>query len=240
MKHESSINAFRNEAPFTQNATDFLEQAILSAIEKHGRAVIGLSGGSTPRPIYEALSKRSLDWSKVWIFLVDDRYIRVDDPKSNQFLIRSTLLKNAPIPDSQIIFPDVSLPLPQCIDLYAKHLKVLFTKRLPDLITLGMGDDGHIASLFPPLSDLALSDERMILHTTTPPAASGQAARFDVRDRISLSLNALAGAQMSVFLLAGSGKKKVWEEMLASPEDVRRWPAKAILEHTNATVFARW
>ncbi|MBI3332313.1 6-phosphogluconolactonase, partial [Candidatus Peregrinibacteria bacterium] len=105
-----------DEDAFVQSAKDFLEREIVSAIQKNGRAVIGLSGGSTPRPIYEALGKsRLIDWSKVWIFLVDDRYIRPDDPKSNQFLLRSTLLKNAAIPESQIIFPDVSLPLPECI-----------------------------------------------------------------------------------------------------------------------------
>ena len=229
--HSAQISS--DEKSFTQSATDFLAQEILSAIEHRGRALIGLSGGSTPRPIYEALGKsKKIDWGKVWIFLVDDRYIRADDPKSNQFLIRSTLLKNAPIPESQIIFPDVSLPLLQCIDLYAKHLKVVFQKGLPDVITLGMGDDGHIASLFPPLSNLAMGDERLVLHTTTD--------QFDVHDRISVSLNTLASAKASVFFLAGAAKKKAWEEMLTSTEDARRWPAKAVLEHTEAKVFAIW
>ncbi|MBI3331806.1 6-phosphogluconolactonase, partial [Candidatus Peregrinibacteria bacterium] len=97
---------------------------------------------------------------------------------------------------------------------------------------LGMGDDGHIASLFPPLSDLAFSDEVLVLATATE--------RFDVRDRISLSLNTIASANTSMFLLSGNGKKKIWKGMMASKEDERHWPAKAVLEQTNATVFARW
>ncbi|MSR87177.1 6-phosphogluconolactonase, partial [Candidatus Peribacteria bacterium] len=160
------------DAEFVTEGTALMRQNIDHAIKARGFCILGLSGGSTPKPIYEALGRAAetpsspIDWSKVWVFLVDDRYIRADDPNSNQFLLRSTLLKNATIPESQIIFPDTTLPLPECVKLYGQHLNDLLKKGPPDLVTLGMGDDGHIASLFPPLGDDAFGSACAI-HTTT-------------------------------------------------------------------------
>ena len=221
-----------NDDDFVRIGTAILNEQIQSVINERSFCILGLSGGSTSKPIYEALGKeKGTDWSKVWIFLVDDRYIRADDPKSNQFLIRSTLLKHAPIPESQIIFPDTSLPLKKCIDLYDRQLADLLKKGPTDIVTLGMGDDGHIASLFPPLSDGAFGPKNVI-HTTTE--------RFDVRDRISVTLPVIKNAEQSVFLLKGEGKKKVWEEMMASSDDERRWPAKVVISNTATTAITHW
>jgi 6-phosphogluconolactonase len=215
------------ETEFISQGCNFVTEKILDACAQEGRCILGLSGGSTPKPIYEALGKNTdIDWTKVWIFLVDDRYINADDPKSNQFLLRSTLLKNAPIPESHLIFPDTSLPLDECIKLYDQHVADLLKKNPADLITLGMGDDGHIASLFPPLSSNA-SGPSTIIHTTTE--------KFDVFDRISVTLPVLKNAHECVFFLKGEAKKKVWEDMTRSSEDENRWPAKSILE--RATVM---
>ncbi len=219
------------DTDFVQKSVSFLTKAVTDAIAARGYCILGLSGGSTPKPVYEALGKEKIDWSKVWIFLIDDRYIRADDPNSNQFLLRSTLLKNAAIPESQIIFPDTSLPLPQCISLYDQHLKSLFQKGSPDIVTLGMGDDGHIASLFPPLTAEA-SGPSFVIHTTTD--------KFSVKDRISVTFPALAKALQSVFLLKGDTKKHVWEEMMGSKDDERRWPGKLIVAKTPTTVIEQW
>lgn len=216
------------DAEFVARGVEFLRDSIVDAITENKRCVIGLSGGSTPKPIYEALGKEKLDWTKVWIFLVDDRYIRADDPNSNQFLLRSTLLKNAAIPESQLIFPDTTLPLAECVKLYDRHMTDLLKKGPADVVTLGMGDDGHIASLFPPLSEAAFGPKHVI-HTTTE--------KFAVKDRISVTLPVLENAEEAVFFLKGAEKKKVWEEMTTSNEEGGRWPAKDV---GNATVIALW
>lgn len=223
-----SVIIAKGDADFVAQGLDCLKKEITGAIAQRKTCILGLSGGSTPRPMYEALGKENIDWSNVWIFLVDDRYIRADDPSSNQFLLRSTLLKNAPIPESQIIFPDTSLPLMDCVKLYGKQLESLFKKSPPDIVTLGMGDDGHIASLFPPLTDEAFGPGTVI-HTTTD--------KFAVRDRISVTIPTLRQARQSVFFLKGLGKRKVWEEMVASNEDERRWPGKAT---GMATIIGQW
>ena len=94
-----------------------------------------------------------------------------------------------------------------------------------------MGDDGHIASLFPPLADELIDDSKLVHHTVTD--------TFAVHDRITLSLNAVACAGESLFLLKGLGKKQVWDDMMASAEGERRWPAKRVIEQGRATVFAQ-
>ncbi|MDO8649664.1 MAG: 6-phosphogluconolactonase [Candidatus Peregrinibacteria bacterium] len=220
------------DSDFVRTSVDRMKSIITEAIEERGICILGLSGGSTPRPIYEALGKEpGIDWSKVWIFLTDDRYIRADDPKSNQFLLRSTLLKHATVPESQIIVPDTSLPIDECIAQYDTWIGDLLKKGTPDLITYGMGDDGHIASLFPPLAEPHL--KACVIHTTTPSTGSGQADRFDVHDRISVTLPVLKTANHGLFFLKGEVKKRVWEEMMASEEDETRWPAKGVLPRST-------
>ena len=228
--HEPKMITAQDEEGFILHGCQLLKEIITAAIEKHGKAIIGLSGGETPKKIYEAFGKaKDIDWSKVWIFLVDDRYIRRDDPRSNQFLLRSTLLKNAPIPESQIVFPDTSLPYEECITLFDQHLTALFQKSSPDLVTLGLGEDGHIASLFPPLKERAEDRGQRAIGTTTD--------RFAICERISVTLPVLTSARSALFLIKGGAKKRVWDEMMASTEGEARWPAKAVLENMETTLL---
>lgn len=124
--------------------------------------------------------------------------------------------------------PQTHLPIDACIEQYAMDLQELFAERLPDIVILGMGEDGHIASLFPPLSDIALGESALVLHTTTE--------QFAVRDRISVSLNMLAASGTHLFLL-GKNKKPMWETMEKSVEDERRWPAKRVIAQGRTTVI---
>ena len=224
----------RSEADFTRSGAQALKESIQDSIRKRGKCMLGLSGGSTPRPIYEAMGKEEIDWSKVTIFLVDERYIEANDEKSNQNMVRETLLKSASIPEENIIFPDTGLPLDECVKNYAVRFKKMIDEQgyLPDVVTLGLGEDGHIASLFPPVSDEALSDKHFVLYTQT--------YELDVKDRITLALNVIAAAQNHIFFLKGASKKHVWDEMMASDEDEKRWPAKRVLQSGGTTVITLW
>ena len=222
-----------SEEDFLAESVALLKQQIVTAIEEDGLAIIGLSGGSTPKPIYEALGKESIDWSCVSVFLVDERYVPRDSDNSNQKLVYDTLLKHASIPEQGIVFPDTSLPLEECVKKYAADLQFLWAAHFTTTVTLGLGTDGHIASLFPPLSDDALGEAWLVGHTKAPD-------QFAVPDRITVQLNALAAADHQVFFLKGEGKKATWEEMLASDEDEQRWPAKRILEGKEAVVVSLW
>jgi 6-phosphogluconolactonase len=218
------------DASFVAYGLTLLIQGIEAAIDDHGVCMLGLSGGSTPRPIYEALGKETeIDWHKVWLFLVDERHVSPANGDSNTKLVYDTILQGAGSADIQFCAPDTSLPAEACAAEYDKRLKKLFDDVTgPDIVTLGLGDDGHIASLFPPVADAGFGPGRAI-HTVTD--------RFAVRDRISVTLPVLKAANQKMFFLKGEAKAKVWTEMLASTEPPTRWPAKDVMASGGVTVL---
>ena len=216
---------------FIDTSVRMLSERIHQNIDEFGRAIIGLSGGSTPRPIYSALGKCAIPWEKVSLFLVDERYVPATDTDSNQKLVRDTLLATASIPEQNLLFPDTSLPLEDCIHHYELKLAGMLSAGVPHIVTLGMGDDGHIASLFPPVPDAAYGDH-LVLHTETD--------RFAVHDRITTTMIIVGSADRKFFFLKGKDKKMVWEEMMADKEDLSRWPAKAALNLGGGVLVSCW
>ncbi|TSC80573.1 MAG: 6-phosphogluconolactonase [Candidatus Peregrinibacteria bacterium Gr01-1014_25] len=215
---------------FTTQSAGLLAAILRRNITDHGRCTIGLSGGSTPRPVYEILGKAAgIDWSAVTVFLVDDRCVRADSPHSNQFLLRSTLLRAAPIPESQVLFPDPSLAPDDSAEEYGRVLAPIVTRGI-DAVVLGLGADGHIASLFPPVPDTA-AGPALVIATHTD--------RFDIPQRISVTLPVLTSAREAVVLL-GKDKKSAWEELRANEEDWHRWPLKAVTEKVETTAVLGW
>lgn len=215
---------------FASKASALIAGFIRSAIREHGACTVGLSGGSTPKPVYEALAKETVDWTRVTFFLVDDRCVSADHPDSNQLLARTSIISAT---GAATVFPDAALPPDQSAKDYAKRLTALLERPI-DVAILGMGPDGHITSLFPPVPDEAFGDA-IAIHTQTP-LDSDNRPLFAVRDRISLTLPILSAATHTVFLLKGADKKHLWEEMTASTKDEKRWPAKYIIERAEVTV----
>jgi 6-phosphogluconolactonase/glucosamine-6-phosphate isomerase/deaminase len=130
-----------NRDLFVQQATQWLAHRILEAITSKGRCILGLSGGSTPGPVYEELGKSTeIDWTKVFVFAVDERYISAEEKDSNRNLLSRTLLKScATLPAGNIIYPDTSLPLAQCISSYGQQISQLLQQRgSPDIVVLGI------------------------------------------------------------------------------------------------------
>lgn len=223
---------------FVSTAATVLERAIVGSIEKEGRCVLGLSGGSTPGPVYEVLGRKAtIDWSRVHVFLVDERCVPPDDDRSNRKLVEETLLRHAPVPDLQRHFPDTAKEPGECARFYDYDLRQLLPDTGPDVVVLGIGDDGHTASLFPPLSTADLHAAAFAVSTRVPNGPDGE-PRFPVRDRISTSLTFLRMAGTKVFLLNGPAKKAVWETSSAPGADVLEWPAGLLLH--SAIAVTRW
>ncbi|OGJ54587.1 6-phosphogluconolactonase [Candidatus Peribacteria bacterium RIFCSPHIGHO2_02_FULL_49_16] len=223
----------KDHAEFVEKSADIIASSIQKSITGRGECLLCLSGGKTPCPVYTEIGKRKdIDWQKVSIFLCDERYVPRDHTMSNQKLIHKTLLRHDQLLVGSSQFPNTSLPLEHCIADYAARIKTLWHNHSTDIAILGMGIDGHTASLFPPLSDAELGDEKLVLHTTTH--------QFAVHDRITLSLNALAASRHCIVLLTGEKKRHIWEEMMYSNEDERRWPMKRILEICDVTVVTDW
>ncbi|MEI8230852.1 MAG: 6-phosphogluconolactonase [Candidatus Peregrinibacteria bacterium] len=232
---------------FTQHATtssdDFLQTsvavlafAVKDAIQLRGHCVIGLSGGSTPKPVYEAWSKeRGIDWSKMTGFLIDERCVSADHADSNQRMIRECL------PHLTMIVPDVAKAPPACADDYDARLKKLFHEQgFPDVITLGLGEDGHTASLFPPVPEAAFVNRRFKPPVNERFAIHTQTKQFAAADRISVTLSVLERSAAKIILLSGEKKRMVWEEMLSAVDDEHRWPLKAVLKTKGCEVVTWW
>ncbi|WP_088182052.1 6-phosphogluconolactonase [Sphingobium sp. Z007] len=176
------------------------------AIAQRGVASIALSGGRSPRPVLEALSHADLDWCKVVVTLVDERWVTPDSADSNEKLVRDTLLKGAA---AQARFVPMKTP---ATDAYAGQpaIEAAFAD-LPwplDIILLGMGDDGHTASLFPEGKELAegLATKALTI-AATPPVAPHQ--------RMSLTAHGILQSRHIFLQISGAGKKAVYDRALA-------------------------
>ena len=208
---------------FLQTAVKHLTDAIVAAQYDGKTATIGLSGGSTPKPIYEKLSsEKKIDWKRVQFFLLDERYVLADHADSNTKMIRDTLLKNSAV-DASFLFPDTNLPLEDCVSDYNQKISVLH----PDLLILGMGPDGHIASLFPPVSSEAFGPASVI-HTETD--------LFAVHDRISVTFPVLEAATKRVFLITGAEKYSLLQKMQDGNQDASLFPASALMDERTTWV----
>ena len=152
-----------------------------------------------------------------------------------------TLLEGGKISRSQVVGPETSLSVDECLQKYETDLRTLFhthgnDKQSADIMILGMGPDGHIASLFPPLSRALLpstTEKERIYHTQTP--------RFDVFDRMTVSLAQIQATSEKIFFLQGSGKADLWHQMLQDYQDcgdnvesvARLFPAVAVIDSGN-------
>ncbi len=212
---------------FVRTATQWITGVILEAQHDGKTATIGLSGGSTPKPVYALLcTEQSIDWKRVRFFLLDERYVLADHPDSNTRMIRDTLLKQEAA-NTEFIAPDTSLPLDRCIAAYERTVSTL----KPDLVLLGMGEDGHIAGLFPPVGPEAYGPTTVI-HTTTD--------TFAVHDRISLAFPILLHAQKRLFLISGATKAALLQKMQQTNEDVSLYPAQYLLDERTVWIVGAY
>ena len=179
---------------------------LTDAIATRGTASIALSGGRSPKPVLEALATTPLDWAKVVVTLVDERWVAPDAPDSNERLLRETLLTG---PAAAARFVPMKNDAP---DAYAGQpaVEAAFAT-IPgplDIVLLGMGEDGHTASLFPQAAELAdgLSSAARTI-AVTPPAAPHQ--------RLSLTASAILAARHIFLQIGGDAKKAVYDRARA-------------------------
>lgn len=168
------------------------------AISVRGSFSIALAGGETPRRCYECLREQPLDWAHVQIYFGDERSLPVGDDQRNDSMAYDALLKHVAIPAGNVHVIPVELGAATAAAEYAKILE----RASPlDLVLLGLGEDGHTASLFPgnPATESAASVVAVYDAPKPPPC------------RVSLGMNALNSARVKLFLVAGLGKREALE-----------------------------
>jgi 6-phosphogluconolactonase len=214
-----------------QATADWITSSAAIAIAQRGRFLLALSGGSTPELAYRRLAdpaaKGRIDWTKVYAFFGDERFVPPEDPRSNLAMASRTLLSNVPIPYGNV-FPTITqtATAKEAAEHYCKtiaaFLGVPATSPPPslDLILLGIGDDGHTASLFPGKPSLLVKDAWFTWSTfgTTPPPV----------DRITATLPMLNAGREILFLVGGAKKAQILKDVLESPDAAAKYPSAMV------------
>lgn len=189
-------------------ASSILVEAARSAQAERGVFSLALAGGSTPLETYRGLSKHALDWARTQLFFGDERVVPPDDPASNFGSARRHLLDPAGVPASSVFpIPTEGASADACARTYEGTLRArLIEPPKIDLVLLGLGEDGHTASLFP--GSLALETKTRWV-VAAPPGRLPP----DV-ERITLTLPVLNAARRVLFLVQGAAKAEVLREVL--------------------------
>jgi 6-phosphogluconolactonase len=212
-----------------------LQSACRRAVAARGRFTLVLAGGSTPRRLYELLggeeTQHRLDWAAVEIFFGDERCVPPDDAASNYRLARETLLDRLPAPPAGLHRIHGELDPPAAADLYEKVIRGSLGQGVPrfDLVLLGLGEDGHTASLFP--GSPALDErERLVVPSLAPVAPNS---------RVTLTLPVLQAAREVVFLVSGPEKAATLAKVLGgrTGEKGEPLPAARVQPRTGRLVW---
>ncbi len=222
------IEIVADAAALAQRAAEQFTGLAEYAIRKRGRFVVALSGGSTPRPMNALLSHApyagKIDWAQVFVFWGDDRCVPPDDPESNYRTARETLLDRVSIPDGNIQRVQGELSPEQAARKYEDTLHEFFDGQPAprfDLILLGLGDDGHTASLFPGTPGIRENRRWAVaVRHNTPP--------LPLVDRVTLTPPVINAAANVTFLVSGAGKAERLYQVLHEPYNPDRLPAQVV------------
>ncbi|MGA2259180.1 MAG: 6-phosphogluconolactonase [Thermoguttaceae bacterium] len=227
-------------------AAERISRAAAESIAARDRFTLCLTGGSTPRRTYELLARqdgasitrRALPdakaktghaksdlWSRTSLFFGDERFVPPDDDRSNYKMVRESLLQNAPIAEDQVFAIPTHLATPQqAAEEYARTLKTFFGTGIAwpefDLVLLGLGEDGHTASLFPGAAALRVIDRWA---TFSPPGVLPPPV-----DRVTLTFPVFNAARQVVFLVSGASKAEACADVYKRRVSVEQRPAVEI------------
>ncbi len=213
------------------------ETLLGDAIKEKQRATLLVSGGSTPQPLYQQLSRADLDWSAIDIALVDERWVGADHSASNAAFIHKQLLQNKA---ANAHFTPMKTPA-NTATMGQVHCEQQYQQlsRPFDVTILGMGLDGHTASLFPHAQGLdkamdTNSDQLCATINAEPSAVTGE-----FTERMSLTLAALLQSRQLHLLITGEEKLSVYRRALENP-DSRLMPISALLQQQQTPVLVYW
>jgi 6-phosphogluconolactonase len=205
------IRTFEDRSQAAEALAGALQAGLGAALAARGAAALVVSGGSTPAPMFRLLRRKPLAWDRVTVLASDERDVPPDHPDRNEAMIRRELLQNGAAAARLVsLIPPGPLP------------------RRFDEVVLGMGEDGHTASLFPDSPDLATA------LASTEPLARLRVPRLDMQ-RVSLTPRALLAGRRISLLFFGAAKRKVFDTALHG-SDPLTYPVRAVLAQTDIPV----
>jgi 6-phosphogluconolactonase len=238
MNKPESRNALLRKLPtadeMIRDLADVIVASLESGINAHGAASFVASGGTTPGPLFDALAERDLLWDHVYITLSDERWVPPMSDASNEKLIRSRLLRDkasgahfVPMKSEALHPRDAEAAVSAAISAMPRPF---------DVTLLGMGDDGHTASMFPGSNglDAALDIQSPLLVRGIHPAKLDNTG-----ERMSLTLRAILDSRLVIILIRGDAKLETYGTALAG-DDVRAMPVRAVLQQSITPVQVYW
>lgn len=226
-KRHEHVEVVPDHAALVTVAHELISAAAAISIGRRGFFRIALAGGSTPAPVYRALAEdRDIDWRRWQLFFGDERTVPPGHADSNYRMVRETLVDRLPVQPLVLRVPAEADP-----DVAAESYQTTVRKMVPgnpraigvntprfDMIVLGMGDDGHTASLFPHTQALH-ETERWVVANPVPQLNT---------TRITFTIPLINAARRVLFLVSGAGKADMLRQVLAGPDEPVRLPSQSI------------
>lgn len=230
--NQAGERAYSSKEELLSELCDDVKEEIKAGLRRRERFALALSGGRTPSPLLRALSKENLPWERVDVHLVDERWVPSWSEESNEKMVRERLLVNAGAKARLVALPDRGLSTQKAV---VCHHQTLGGGPLRlDLTLLGMGEDGHVASLFPgdQNSEQALARENRETYCATH-------APGGCRDRIGLTCEGILRSRRLGLLITGEAKRALY--LKGVPEDPAQWlPVHHLMNQSEVPLAVYW
>jgi 6-phosphogluconolactonase len=208
-----------------EGLANYFIQTVKTAIKEKNECAVVLSGGNSPKKLYELLASmdygNQIDWDKVYFFFADERYVPFNDPGNNGNMVKKALFEPLMIPDANIFYINTAVPPEESAKKYSQRILSYF-KNNPvrfDLILLGLGDNAHTASLFP--------------HTHVLKEKKALVSAVYIRElssyRITMTAALINEAHAISFLVYGDAKANAVHDVLEGEKDFETYPAQLII-----------
>jgi len=221
---QMKINIFKTENEVLEGLADYFVEVAAKSIKHHGQFSVALSGGSSPKKLYELLAspkfRDKVEWSKVHFFFGDERYVPHTDPQSNYLMAKKAILEPLELSYRQIFPVNTSVSPEEAAARYTNDINLYFAgfDARFDLVLLGLGDNSHTASLFP---------HTPVLHDKT---ASVKEVFLDDQEvfRITMTAPLINQAHHIAYLVYGEGKAEAVHHIIEDKKDIENYPAQLI------------
>jgi 6-phosphogluconolactonase len=227
------LHIYPNQSELVNAAAEMIVSTIAEATRARGLCALALSGGNTPRAVYEKLAQENfrgrIDWQRVHWFWGDERMVPPEHEESNYRMTREALLAHVPAPEGSVHRIKGELSPQDAAHDYREVLEAFFKPKEErfDLVLLGLGEDGHTASLFPATT---------ALHETAHDVTEVFVPKFD-KWRVTLTLPIINRGRKAAFLTAGKAKAEIVAGVLSLPQPDLKWPASLIQPQSGELVW---